>query len=143
MADDYCFGLTATRYGMTDAQKDALRLFLAGSTGKIHHGLCVGGDTDGHHIARDLGYWIVGHPPTNAALRADLLCDEMRTEKPYLTRNKNIVDETIALIAAPAEMEEQPRGGTWSTVRYARRQGKAVVLILPDGTINQTNRNAR
>lgn len=142
MSDDYCFGLTATRHGMSGEQRGALRIFLAGGKGKFHHGLCVGGDADGHHIARDLGYWIVGHPPSNPALRADanlVKCDELRPEKPYLVRNKDIVDETVALIAAPSEPEEQPRGGTWSTVRYARRTGKPIILILPNGKIVQTS----
>jgi hypothetical protein len=136
---DFCFGLTATRHGMSSEQKATLRSYLAGATGQFHHGLCIGGDADGHHIARDLGYWIIGHPPTNPTLRADLACDELRPQRPYLDRNKDIVDETIALIAAPSELEEQPRGGTWSTVRYAKRIGKAVVLILPNGKIVQTS----
>jgi hypothetical protein len=139
MQPDYCFGLTATRHGMSGEQKGALRIFLAGSKGKLHHGLCIGGDADGHHIARDLGYWIVGHPPTNQTLRADLKCDELRPALPYLARNKNIVNETIALIAAPSEPEEQPSGGTWSTVRYARRIGRPIVLILPNGKIQQSH----
>lgn len=134
---DYCFGLTATRHGMSGEQKSALRIFLAGSRGAFHHGLCIGGDAHGHQIARDLGYWIIGHPPTNPVLRADLECDELRPEKPYLVRNKDIVDETIALIAVPSEPEPQPRGGTWSTFRYARKIGRPTVLILPNGKIIQ------
>jgi hypothetical protein len=137
MIDGYCFGLTTTRHGMSGEQKAAMRTFLLGSIGELHHGLCVGGDADGHQIAREFGYWIVGHPPTSAALRANLSCDEMRPAKPYLVRNKHIVDETIALIAAPSEPEEQPRGGTWSTVRYARKIGRPVVLILPNGQVVQ------
>ncbi len=135
--EDYCFGLTATRHGMSREQKEAFRAFLFGSKGKLHHGLCRGGDSDGHHIAEELGYWIVGHPPTDPALRIYLPCHELRPEKPYLVRNKDIVNETIALIAAPSEPEEQPRGGTWSTVRYARKVGRPVVLILPNGQIIQ------
>jgi predicted Rossmann fold nucleotide-binding protein DprA/Smf involved in DNA uptake len=60
-----------------------------------------------------------------------------RAEKPYLARNRDIVLETIALIAAPAEPQERIRSGTWSTVRFAKKQGKTVILILPDGTIEQ------
>jgi hypothetical protein len=61
----------------------------------------------------------------------------MRPERPYLDRNKDIVRETASLIAAPAEPEEQLRSGTWSTVRFARKQGKPVFLILPDGTVRR------
>jgi hypothetical protein len=142
MQPDYCFGLTATRHGMSREQRIAFGSFLAGTRGEMHHGLCVGGDADGHGIARGLGYWIIGHPPTDPKLRADLECDVLRPAKPYLVRNKDIVDETIALIACPSEPEEQPRGGTWSTVRYARKVGRPIVLILPNGQIIQRDYRA-
>lgn len=136
---DFNFGLTATRHGASPEQKRALRDYLAGSKGVLHHGLCVGGDADGHEIAREIGYRIVGHPPTETRLMAAVQCDEIRPAKGYLARNRDIVDETVALIAMPSEPEEQPRGGTWSTVRYARKAGKPVVLILPSGEIKQSS----
>ena len=61
----------------------------------------------------------------------------MRRERPYLDRNKDMVRETAWLIAAPAEPEEQLRSGTWSTIRFARKLGKPVFLIFPDGTVNR------
>jgi hypothetical protein len=36
---------------------------------------------------------------------------------------------------APAEPLEQPRGGTWSTIRFGLKQGRTVIIILPDGKI--------
>jgi hypothetical protein len=59
----------------------------------------------------------------------------MKREKPYVDRNKDIVLDTIALIAAPAEPIEQPGGGTWSTIRFGLKQGRTVIIILPDGKI--------
>jgi hypothetical protein len=59
----------------------------------------------------------------------------MRPERTYLERNKDIVRESASLIAAPLQAEEQQRSGTWSTVRFARKIGKPVFLILPDGTV--------
>lgn len=137
--NDYRFGFTGTRHGMTDAQKAALRGFLAGGSGELHHGDCVGADSDAHDVADECGYAVVIHPPYSYKARAfrEVPRHMMRPEKPHLDRNKDIVLDTISLIAAPAEMEEQSRGGTWSTVRFARKQGKVVVLILPDGTIQQ------
>ena len=42
------------------------------------------------------------------------------------------------LIAAPAEQEgERLRSGTWATVRYARRLGRRVVLVCPDGSLRE------
>jgi hypothetical protein len=132
-------GFTGTQQGMTAAQKLALRSLLDGGAGEFHHGDCVGADDEAHDIANECGYAIILHPPTNGSKRAwrEMPRHMMRPEKPYLDRNKDIVRETASLIAAPAEPEEQLRSGTWSTVRFARRQGKPVFLILPDGTVQR------
>jgi hypothetical protein len=55
---------------MTDAQKAAFRNYLAGSSGELHHGDCVGADSEAHDIADACGYNIVLHPPTNYSERA-------------------------------------------------------------------------
>lgn len=138
MTESYRFGFTGTQRGMTALQCKALRTFLEGGGGEFHHGDCVGADSQAHEIVEPLGYRIVGHPPSNPTKRAGRICHELRPEKPYLERNKDIVRDTIALIAAPGEVEEQIRSGTWSTVRFARKQNKCVVMIFPDGTIKQT-----
>jgi hypothetical protein len=139
MTKEYRFGFTGTQIGMTDAQKGALREYLDGGSGEFHHGDCIGSDSEAHDIADECGYGIILHPPTNYSKRAwrDVPMHMMRPERPYLTQNKDIVNDTVALIATPADAEEQVRSGTWSTVRYARRMGKTVVLILPDGTVRQ------
>lgn len=137
MTTDFCFGFTGTRYGMTTAQRGALMVFLSGGSGEFHHGDCMGADAEAHDIAYDLGYVIVGHPPSTGGWRAGKNCTVLLPEKPYLARNRDIVDATIALIAAPQLSDEQSRGGTWSTVRYARKRGKPVVIIHPDGIIKQ------
>jgi hypothetical protein len=133
------FGFTGTRQGMTAEQKSALRNLLDGGTGEFHHGDCIGADSEAHDIADECGYGIILHPPTNYSERAwrEVPRHMMRPERPYLDRNRNIVRETASLIAAPAEPEEQLRSGTWSTVRFARKQGKPVFLILPDGTVRR------
>ena len=136
---DYCFGFTGTRHGMTVAQKDTLRDFLRGSSGEFHHGDCKGADSEAHDIADECGYGIVIHPPSNYKERAwrEVPLHMMRPEKTYIARNQDIVLDTIALIAAPAEPTEQPRGGTWSTVRFGLNRGRTVIIILPDGKIIQ------
>lgn len=135
----YRFGFTGTRHGMTEAQKSSLRAFLTGSTGELHHGDCIGADSDSHDIADECGYGIIIHPPKDYTHRAwrSVPPHMMRAEKTHFARNRDIVDETISLIATPLEYEEQPKGGTWYTVRYARKMGRVVVLIRPDGTISQ------
>jgi hypothetical protein len=129
-------GFTGTRKGMTDAQKGTLRLLLLSfGGGEFHHGDCVGADSEAHDISMaECGYCPVIHPPTNPSLRAwrKVPAHLMKPERPYLTRNRNIVDAAQVIIAAPADPFEG-KGGTWSTIRYARRTGKPLHVIQPDG----------
>ena len=101
----------------------------------VHHGDCIGADAQAHEIACTLGREVTIHPPTSGTYRAWKTGSDVRAPKAYLTRNKDIVRETDMLIAAPAETTEQVRSGTWSTVRFARKLGKRVFVILPDGTV--------
>ena len=129
-------GFTGTRHGMTPAQERTLHGMLAARQGAVlHHGDCVGADAQAHELASLLGRHVTIHPPNNGRVRAWKTSPDIRAPKGYLTRNKDIVRETDILIAAPAEAEEQIRSGTWSTVRFARKAGKPVFVILPDGTV--------
>lgn len=136
---DYRFGFTGTRHGMTPAQRVSLQRYLAGSSGEFHHGDCVGADSEAHDIADGCGYGIIIHPPSDYAHRAwrDVPKHMMRDEKTHFARNRDIVDDTLALIATPFDVEEQSKGGTWYTIRYAKKRGRTVILIRPDGSIEQ------
>jgi predicted Rossmann fold nucleotide-binding protein DprA/Smf involved in DNA uptake len=117
---------------MSAKQKEALQDLLASYKGAfLHHGDAVGADAEAHDIAIAIGCLIVIHPPTNETYRAFKTATDVRAPKPYLNRNRDIVWETVLLIAAPSEMTEQLRSGTWSTVRYARRLGRQVHLLAP------------
>ncbi len=59
--------------------------------------------------------------------------------KPYLERNRDIVDASEVLIACPSTREEVMRSGTWATVRYARKKGMKITLIFRDGTCEKEN----
>ncbi len=50
--------------------------------------------------------------------------------------NREIVDESELILACPPVAEEEYRSRTWGTVRYARSQAKAVVVIYPNGTVD-------
>lgn len=126
-------GFTGTQRGMTDAQKNTLRKMVP-KDAELHHGDCVGADAEAHDIFRFYGLACVGHPPSNSTKRAFKFVDEWRPEKDYLERNKDIVRETDMLIAAPGEDTELLRSGTWSTVRYARKLGRLVIVIYPNGS---------
>lgn len=127
-------GFTGSRKGMTLQQKAKVKeLFKSIDISELHHGDCIGADEEIH------GMFIwkkVGHPPTVRGLRAFKLFDEWRPEKPYLERNRNIVDETEILIATPNGTEKEcGRSGTWSTIRYAKKQQKKIYIILPTGEV--------
>jgi hypothetical protein len=130
-------GFTGTRRGMTAAQMRVLRDMLAEHDGEFHHGDCIGADAQSHDVARDLLYEIIVHPPVEASQRAFRLGNLTREPLPYLDRNKAIVHETEVLIAAPGEDIEHLRSDTWSTVRFARKLGRAVWVILPSGAIRK------
>lgn len=129
-------GFTGTQRGMTEAQWCAFwPLILARGPGQFHEGDCIGSDAQAAHAARLAGLHIVGHPPTNDSKRAFFPADEWRKPYPYLVRNHNIVDASQEMIATPGEFEEQLRSGTWATIRYARRIGRRLLVILPDGRL--------
>ena len=139
-------GFTGTQRGMTDMQTSALRSLLRATDGEFHHGDCIGADDQAHDVAVALGLIPVIHPPINSAKRAWNTAHQGRICEPkkYLARNKDIVRETEMLIAAPGEDNEQLRSGTWSTVRFARKLGRAIWVIFPDGrTVSETGQSPK
>ncbi len=150
-------GYTGTRRGMTPAQLASVARLCAdahracttmvssrrmgdepvvrgGLAG--HHGDCTGGDAQFHQIMRALGAHMVGHPPIDPTHQANCQFDEVRPALAHLARNRVIVYETSADIAAPCEMTHQDRGGTWYTYDRAIKVGNAVALVLPDGSVS-------
>lgn len=134
-------GFTGTRNGLTVMQSERLNLQLRFlEPAEARHGDCIGGDEQFHAKCMNLPVWrIVVHPPDNDTLRA--FCggsdDTQVTQvgmKPYLVRNRDIVDASDVMIACPKESEEVMRSGTWTTIRYARKIGKPLLIIYPDGT---------
>lgn len=131
-------GFTGTRKGVTTGQLHTFRSFLINEMpAEFHHGCCVGADTAANYEAYNLGIDIVFHPPTNRDYETDLSMYPgiWRPRKPYLERNHDIVDETDWLVAMTQGTKEVLRSGTWATIRYARKRGKPVTIILPSGRI--------
>lgn len=80
--------------------------------------------------------WTEVHPSTIAEKRAH--CEATivyGTPRPPLERNRTIVDTTDFMIGTPGEGSEVLRSGAWSTLRYARRCGKKIVIVFPDGSV--------
>lgn len=110
---------------------------------EFHHGDCVGADDEAADAVHSLsdeelsGVRIVCHPPADETHRAfnDKHC-ERREPKTHFARNRAIVEGTDALVACPCEMQHQSRGGTWYTHDYAKKHGKPVYVVWPDGTVS-------
>lgn len=135
---DVTVGITATREGLTPAQLNTLiELLILWDATEVSHGDCVGGDHDAARVATGLGIDTVSHPPSNPALRANHPSTRVLPPDEYKARNRGIVRVTNILVALPKEWTEQPHGGTWYTVGHARTAGRAVVVIFPDGSIQE------
>lgn len=135
-------GFTGTRNGMTIRQREmfGLLLKLYGAEDMFHHGDCVGADREAHSLALTRLIKIHIHPPEDPKARAN--CEgytEIAEPKPYLDRNHDIVDACDVLFAMPSSREEEQRSGTWATIRYARKQEKALIVIWPDGATKAEN----
>ena len=142
-------GFTGTRNGMTGAQSQRFYVWLNNVKWKeviLHHGCCIGADEDAHNLfqqllehRKDRSGYTSQHPPLNRiAISLNLPFrngDTTFPSKPYLQRNHDIVDACGILIATPGQVNEVLRSGTWATIRYAKKQGKPVRIIQPDGTI--------
>jgi len=70
---------------------------------------------------------------TNLTHQHELYEQEFSTLEEFC---RDFVNECDVLIAAPGEFVERKRGsGTWGTVRYARKLGRPLVIIWPDGVV--------
>lgn len=145
MSDHKILGFTGTRNEPTDEQLKWLRAtFVVGLPSELHHGACIGADAQAHWQALNcLGgrIQIVVHPPDNQSrmmpmnkILSPFGGIAVLSPKPYLDRNRDIVDACDKLIALP-DGPERPKSGTWYTVRYAMKMSKPVWICYPDGTL--------
>ena len=142
-------GFTGTETGMTKRQKEELTILLgryaehvdpglAGllkNAGTFHHGSCVGSDDQAGWIAHCMGFHVQLHPPTQDRKRAYSYFDKLMPEAPYMERNQAIVDVCDRMFGTPPGFNETLRGGTWATLRRAKRAGKPGTIILPNGAL--------
>lgn len=134
----YHVAYSGSRFGMTRPQKDYLISFLGKlSQGEkteeiiLHHGVCVGGDTEADQIARALGLKIWFHPSiktdwTNSEL-LKLPCAGIDAAYSYSGRNQRMVLRCDFLIATPKNMIRQ--GGTWNAIGHARGAKKNYIVV--------------
>lgn len=143
-------GFTGTRDGLTQAQADAFEQHFRRLDGTdFLHGACVGADTaavlwvatmrmpgDGQ-----LKPWCRTHAfPSNLKGMTDKRAMEVSDFRSLpadpLMRNRTIVEQCDVLMACPKGEEEQ-RSGTWSTIRYARKLRKRIVICWPDSQVTE------
>lgn len=137
-------GFTGTRKGMTNRQKKTLYLIMIDIEPiEFTHGGCYGADSEAHEIIHEIitpeEERIHIYPGNQNQYtiwkkykRTDFL-DYITLHEimPYLKRNKKIVDSSNILAAAPSSLKEETRSGTWTTIRYARKQGKPIIILDP------------
>lgn len=128
-------GMTGSREGMTKYQREEFLMWLDKRLPfkTAHHGQCRGADAEFHDIMIEQGVDVIIHPPIDGTYCAE--CPDavwIKTPKPYLERNHDIVKESDILVAFPRTDTEQLRSGTWSTIRYARKIGKRVIIFPPN-----------
>ena len=133
---------TGTRRGMSAYQErqfeDLIRFYFGrGLMNLFTHGACVGADVQAHRIVRRIfgtSVMIGAFPSNHETSRIEELrddCNFVAAEKPPLERDRDVVDAgKDLLIAAPLQMLEARRSGTWTTVRYARRIGVKVEVMM-------------
>ena len=140
-------GFTGSSRPIPERQRARLRTVLAqlrqDGAEVLHHGDCLNADEAAHDIwTRELGGWVEIHPPSDPSARA--FCSRMQHDRvrrvheplPYLERNHRVAAAAGVLVAAPARIVEELRSGTWATVRAARRRGCRVILVGPDGGVD-------
>lgn len=125
-------GFTGTQEGITLKQFDAIARYLAElNPDQFRHGDCIGADETAHYIALSIGIPVVIHPPSNPKKRAHCPFADLLSEKPYLDRNRDIVDASQFMLACPKETKEQLYSGTWSTIRYAKKRKVNGRVLFP------------
>lgn len=129
-------GVSGTRHGLTPAAAVAFTNYMDTHTvDELHHGDCLGVDKTIHDlVTADYDAQIIIHPPDNETLRAFCKSETIHTPKPYIVRNKRIVNSVDRLIAFPPTKEEIVRSGTWATIRYAKKKKLPTLLIFKDGS---------
>jgi len=149
-------GFTGTQKGMTQYQKDMLLKVIELKKGtEFCTGDCIGSDKESVDIAFDFGIRVFTLFPLTDAKKRGWVFNEGRIynndngqwytitykdeaiqvrwmpRKPYLERNKDLVDYVAWMIATPKEFKHFIRSGTWQTIRYSWKKKKDITIIEP------------
>lgn len=132
-------GFTGTQSGMTTKQRVTFIKALDKMLPKhFVHGDCIGADAEASELVATLlpDCKRIIYPQTDKSKRAFCTGDVIYKPMPPLTRNRSIVNLSQVMLAIPRLDHPELRSGTWATVRFAVKQGKKVIIIWPDGSID-------
>lgn len=136
-------GFTGTRSGMSDEQEQCVRklvgeLILSGY-GQVVHGNCVGADAQFDAIARDWGLEPACYPAVTGSLQANTGAVPIAPPDSPMRRNRAIVADAGVMIACPPNDTPIKRGsGTWATIGFAKKAGKPLAIVFPDGRVEKS-----
>jgi len=132
-------GFTGTQKGTTTEQFAACtEFFLTHQVSEFHHGVCIGADEELHTLVIILKTKVFKYPSNIRGKVA--ICEGGTTvcePQPPIKRNHMIVDAVEMLLACPETTQEVVRSGTWATIRYARKVGIPIWIVLPNGEIKK------
>ena len=156
---------TGTRAGMTHQQKEEVADLLVELTGltasigtvrveamEFDHGACDGSDRDFHSIVtyyrRDLNRQSVIHmhpafpDQRDWARQYQSVNDVIHPIDLQPTRRtRHMINKAQTVIACPRTKDEEWRGsGTWAGIRYARKLRRHLIIVWPDGTTKEENK---
>ena len=104
---------------------------------ELRHGDCVGADAAAQLVAESFGIPVTIHPPEDPEHRA-FCCGTMTLpEKAYLERSRDIVDSVEVVIALPGGHKGVATPEMSVTLDYARRRGKPLRIVYPDGRVRE------
>lgn len=136
-------GFTGTRNSVNFLQTTTIERVLRELTDSfeaIRHGCCVNADYVAASSAKKIGYTVIGHPPTNQSLmHPKCPNDILLPPKDYLDRNRDIVDGSSMLLAAPDSVGPILRSGTWMTIRYAKSKNLPILIVYSNGELSEEN----
>ena len=133
-------GFTGTQDGISEERLNDIGKIIADYHADyervwLHHGACLGADTQVHSKYFNKVHAVIVHPPVIQDKQGVWPIGGLepntywRTPYDYLVRNRHIVRECDVLIAAPATPNEVLRSGTWATIRYARKIGREIIQV--------------
>jgi len=135
-------GFSGSQRGMTEAQRATVARLLQEfyrmelGVGLFRHGHCRGADEQAAMIAGNIGYVTVAYPGADTPDKwTTFVSTYTRAAYPNLERNQRICDDSMIMIAAPAQDTEVLRSGTWATIRRARKDNVPLFIVGPEGNL--------